>query len=135
CTLCAHLHPPPTSPLFPYTTLFRSKPIEPHHGLVAGISMIVKGPRWSDDEITHVHEHLFAIDGRVGTRAMQDEAKRRLRMTMSGRDFAGQDQLKPRIKTVRDARLATQAWVFEHQHAALGFLRRNQGAGFKQPFI
>src|SRR5690606_34045785 len=83
------------------------KPIKPHHGPVAGISMIVKGPRRSDDESAHGHEQLFAVDGRVGPGAMVAEAKRRLRMTMSGRDLAGQDQLKPRIKTVRDARLTT----------------------------
>jgi hypothetical protein len=49
---------------------------------------------------------------------------------MRRRHLARHDELQPRIQRLRDARLATQRRVLENQYAPLGFLGRDQLAGF-----
>jgi hypothetical protein len=49
---------------------------------------------------------------------------------MGGRDLAGQDHLDAGKHRVGGARFAGQRRVFKDQHAALGFLRADQAAGF-----
>ncbi len=52
-------------------------------------------------------------------------------MAMRFSDFAGQDQLHAGEQRVGDARLAAHAGVFQHQHAALGFLGADHATGFQ----
>ena len=51
---------------------------------------------------------------------------------MAGRDLARQDHLQTAVETLRDLRLAADAGILEHEHAALGFLGRQQAAGFHE---
>ena len=74
------------------------EPIEPYHRLIAIVPVIVPGPRWRNHEIPFVHERLFALYRRVRAIAFDDEAQRRLRVSVRRGDFAGQDKLKTGIQ-------------------------------------
>src|SRR5258706_2278714 len=92
--------------------------VHPYHRLVAGVAVVVEGPRGRDDEIARPHGGALAVDRRVGARALDDEAQRRLRMAVAGRDLARQDELQPRVQALRDARLAPPAGGLRGQHPA-----------------
>jgi hypothetical protein len=49
---------------------------------------------------------------------------------VGGRDIAGHHHLHAGIERRGDFRLPAQAGIFQHQHAPLGFFRRDQLAGF-----
>ncbi len=80
-----------------------------------------------------MHAHALAVDSGVGPRAFDDQPQRRLRVPVTRRNFAGEDQLPAGVKRVGDRRLAGNARVLENQHAAYRFLRRDQAAGLHQP--
>jgi hypothetical protein len=109
------------------------QPVEPDHGAVRVIAVVVEGPRRRDDEVARVHGDLFAVHRGVGAVAVQDEAQRGLRVAVRRRDLAWQDQLQSGVQAVRDAGASAQAGVFQHQHAALGLARRDELAAFLQP--
>ena len=48
-------------------------------------------------------------------------------------NFARQDELQACVQTVGDPGLSPQAWIFKHQHPALGLLRRDQPSRFLDP--
>jgi hypothetical protein len=56
--------------------------------------------------------------------------KRGLRMAVGRSDLARQDQLQARIERVGYAGTGPAGRGFEDQHAPLGFLRRDDAAGF-----
>ena len=37
------------------------KPVEPHHRLITEITVIMKGPRWRDDEVAPMHGRALAV--------------------------------------------------------------------------
>ena len=106
--------------------------IEPDDRHVAGISMIVKRPRRRDDEIAGMHRRALAVDGRIRAVAFDDKAQRRLAVPMARRDLTGKNELQSRVERMRDRRRAAQSRILQHEHAPLGFLCRDQRAGFEQ---
>ena len=78
------------------------------------------------------HHGALARDGGIGVLALDHEAQRRRDMAMRRRDLAGQDDLQAGKEAAGDAGFALHAGVFEHQHAALGFLGGDDLAGFHQ---
>ncbi len=102
------------------------EPVHPHHRPVALVAVVVPGPRRRDDEVARLHDRPLAIDGRVGARTLDHEAQRRLAVPVRRRHFAWQDELKPGIERIGDARLALEPRVLQHQHAALGLLGGDQ---------
>ena len=108
------------------------EPVEPDHRLLRLVAVIVPGPGGGDDEIAGLHRGALAVDGGIGAVTLDDEAQRRLRMTMGRRDFAGQDQLQPGKQRAGDRGLPLQSRIFQDQDAALSLLRRDQPAGLHQ---
>jgi hypothetical protein len=53
------------------------------------------GPGRGQDEIARLHREPFAIDGGIGSAALDDESQSGLRVPMLGRDLTWQDQLQP----------------------------------------
>src|SRR5882757_6671618 len=53
-------------------------------------------------------------------------------MAMAWRDFAWQNELQPRIQTVRNRRGPAQARVLQDKHTALGFARADQSSRLQQ---
>jgi hypothetical protein len=104
------------------------EPVKPHHGLAARIAVVVVGPRRGDDEIARPHHRALAVDRRIGSRPLDDEAQRRLRVAVARRDLAGQDQLQPGVQALRDARFAAHAGVLEDQDAPHRLSRGDQRA-------
>src|SRR5699024_12834897 len=73
--LFSRLPPPPRSTLFPYTTLFRSKPLHSHNSYLSiwksshhlSITFICNkcdGSRFSDSKITRSEEHTSELQSR-----------------------------------------------------------------------
>ena len=54
------------------------KAIEPEHGVITFVSVIMPGHRGCDDEVTWRHVRALAVNGSEGTFALDDEAQRRL---------------------------------------------------------
>jgi hypothetical protein len=106
--------------------------VEPDHGLVARIAMVVIGPRRRQDEIARVHGGALAIDGRVGAAAFDDEPQRGGGMTMATCRFARKNELQPGVQAVGDLRRAAKAGILQHEHPPLRFLRREQPSRFHQ---
>ena len=106
--------------------------VHPYHRLVAGIAVVMPGPRRRDDEITRPHRGALAVDRGVGARALDDEAQRRLRMAVARRDLGWQDELQPGVQALRDARLAAHPRVLEDQHAPHRLLGADQLASLHQ---
>ena len=102
--------------------------IQPEDRLLAWVAVVVPGHRWGDDEITLVHDGLFAVDGGVCAAAFQHEAQGGLGVAVGGRHFTGEHQLDAGVEVRGDAGLAAQARIFQHQNTALGFLGGDQTA-------
>jgi hypothetical protein len=95
----------------------------------AVVAVIVPGPARGNDEVARHHGCAFTVDCRISATAMDDEAQRRLHVAVGRRDLARQNQLQSGIERLRHAGVAGQRGVLEHEHAAHGFLGRDQGAG------
>ncbi len=108
------------------------EPVEPHHRLLAEIAVVVPSPGWGDDEIAGRHHGPLARDRGIGVLALDDKAQRRGDVAVGGRDLARQDDLHAGEQAAGDAGFARHAGIFEHQHAALGFLGGDDLAGFHQ---
>ncbi len=67
--------------------------IEPDHRLGALVLMVVPHPARRQHQITLVDGVLFSFDDGIDAVALHDEAQRGRGVTMSGRDFAGQNVL------------------------------------------
>src|SRR5437899_9175606 len=83
--VCYSLHrPPPTSTLFPYTTLFRSHPLAGAGEIGGGDEAVVAGPD-DDDVVRPGHDDPFA-----GPRALQyvDRKSTRLNSSHLGISYA-----------------------------------------------
>jgi hypothetical protein len=93
--------------------------------------MVVPGHRRRDDEVARLHRGALAVDGGVGALAFEHEAQRRLAVAMRRRNIARDDHLNAGKQRGRDPGLAAQAGILQHQHAPLGFLGRDQLAGFR----
>ena len=106
--------------------------VEPDHGRVARIAVIVKSPRRRDDEVSGMHRRALAVDRGIRAFAFDDEAQRRLRVPVARRDLAGKDELQPRVEAMSDRRGATQARILEDEHATLGFARADQASGLHE---
>ena len=94
--------------------------------------MIVIRPRRRENEVARVHHRPLPFDRRVGAGPLHDEAEGGGGVTMGRSHFAGQNQLEAGIQALCDAGLSAQARVLEHEHAALGFLCRQQAAGLEK---
>src|SRR6516162_4312652 len=108
------------------------KPVEPNHRLRRFVTVIVPSPRRGDDKIARLHRSALAVDGGVGAMALDDEAQRRLRMTMGRRHLARQNQLQPGKQRAGDRGLPRQSRVFQDQDAALGLMSSNYPARLHQ---
>src|SRR6185436_2744131 len=100
--------------------------VHPYHGLIPRVAVVVPGPRRGDDEVARAHRGALAIDRGIGTRALHDEAQRRLGMTVARCDLARQDELQAGVEALRHARLAAHARVLEDEHAPDRFLRGDE---------
>ena len=107
------------------------EPVEPEHRLVGVIAVIVPGHVGRDDEVARRHRRALAVDAGVRAFAFQHEAQRRLRMAVRARHLVRHDELHAGIERGGDLGLPAQAGIFQDQHAALGFLGRDQAAGFQ----
>ena len=103
--------------------------VEPDDRIAAVVAVVVVRPRRRDDEVAEAHRRPLAVDGRVRAFAVEDEAKRRLRVPVRGRHFAGQDELQAGVDRLRQARLAAQGGVLEHEDAPLGLLGGDEPPG------
>jgi hypothetical protein len=90
--------------------------------------MVVPGPARRDDEVAGLHGGALAAHRGVGAAAIHDEAQRRLHMPVRRRHLARHDELQAGVERLRDRRAAGQGWVLQHQHAAHGFLGRDEAA-------
>ena len=96
------------------------------------VAVVVPGPGRGDDEIARLHRGALAVDRGIGAVPLDDEAQRRLRVAMRRRDLARHDQLQPGEQRAGDRRLAAEAGVHQHQHAARRLLRGDQAARLHQ---
>ena len=103
--------------------------VEPHHRFLRGVAVVVDGPVRRQHEVARRHDGLLAVDLGVGALAVEDEADRRRRVAMRRRDLARQDELQAGVERLRDARLAAQQRILQHQHAARRLLGGDDGAG------
>jgi hypothetical protein len=67
--------------------------VEPNHGCRALVFMVVERPTRRQHEVALVHHIAFTVDGRVGAFAVHNESQGGRRVTVSGRNLAGQDVL------------------------------------------
>ena len=104
--------------------------VEPDHRLLRGVAVVVDGPVRRQHEVARRHDGLLAVDLGVGALAVEDEADRRRGVAVRRRDLARQDELQAGIERLRDARLAAQHRILQHQHAARRLLGGDDGAGF-----
>ena len=109
--------------------------VEPHHRLLAGIAVVVRRPVGGDDEVAMRHHGLLAFDRGIGALAVEHEADRGGRVLMHVGDLAGQNELDAGEQRIGDARLAGLAGIFQHQHAALGFLGADHVAGLHHQLL
>src|SRR4029450_4275333 len=58
------------------------------------IDMVVPCPIGLGEKIARIHNHGLAIGGRVGSAAFDDEAQRRVGVSVGRRCFSGEDDLK-----------------------------------------
>ena len=108
------------------------KAVDPDHGLVIFLPMIMPRPVRRDDEIAALHQRALASHRSIAHVAFQHETQRGSRMAMRGGDLSGQNELHARIHGGGDARSARHGGVFKHQHAALRFFGGQQCARFHQ---
>ena len=106
--------------------------VEPDDGLLARIAVVVERPRRRDDEVTRMHGGPLTVDGGICAFAFDDKAQRRLAVTVTRRNLAGQDQLQAGVQAVGDRRRAAQTRVLHHQHAPLSFTGGDEAAGLHQ---
>ncbi|KAG1252272.1 hypothetical protein G6F65_017987 [Rhizopus arrhizus] len=67
-------------------------------GAVFGHAVLVPGAVGRQHEIVRAQRHLVAVDHGVGALAFHDEAQRRMRMLVRGRQFSGLHHLQARIQ-------------------------------------
>ena len=67
------------------------EPVEPDDGLLARIAVVVKRPRWRDDEVARMHGGPLTVDSGIRAFAFDDKAQRRLGVAVARRNLAGQD--------------------------------------------
>ena len=94
--------------------------------------MVVKRPRWRDDEVARMHGGPLTVDGGIRAFTFDDKAQRRLGVAVARRNLAGQDQLQAGVQTVGDRRRAAQSRVLHHQHTPLRFAGGDEAAGLHQ---
>jgi hypothetical protein len=102
------------------------KRIEPDHRRIAKMTMVVPAPTRGKYEIARPHRHALALDSRVGAFALDNEAQRIGRMPVGGRDLAGLDHLHAAKERICNVSGTGQPGIFQHEHAPLGLLRRNE---------
>ena len=103
--------------------------VEPDHRLFRLVAVVMGGVARRDDKVAGPHDGLLALDLGIGALAVEDEADRRRGVAVRRRDLARHDELEPGIERLRDARLAAQRRVLQHQHPARRLLRADQRAG------
>ena len=106
--------------------------VHPDDRFVGLVLMIVPLQRRRQHEIARIHFQPLAVHGRGRAFAFEHETQRALAVAVLRRDFARQDELDAGIERMRDRGLVGQAGIFQHQHAALGFLGGDQLAGLEQ---
>src|SRR6266508_1022030 len=72
-----------------------------------------------EDQIAVFHHHFLAVDVGVGAVTLEDEAKRRHRVPMRRRDFAGLDQLKRKQDGVTGHLRFGYPWIHETDDPSL----------------
>lgn len=100
--------------------------VEPDHGGVALVGVVVPVPAGGEEQVAGGHEDPFAVDRGPGAVAFEDEAEGVGGVPVGLRGLAGQDDLQARVEGVDRGRGVGQAGVDEHQDPSFGFL---QGQG------
>src|SRR5690606_32095644 len=102
------------------------EPVEPDHGAIGRVAVVVPGARRRDDEIALLHRRALAVDAGIGARTVDHEAQRRLAVSMGGRDLARHHELEAGVEAGGDPALPSQARVLEDQYPSLGLARADQ---------
>ena len=103
--------------------------VEPDHDALGFLAVVVPGPGRRHDEIAGLHVGALAVHRGVGALALDDEAERRLRVPVRGRDLAALDELDRAGQRVGGAVLERR--IVEHQHAAVRFGRADDIGGLQ----
>jgi hypothetical protein len=74
--------------------------VEPNHGLLALVSVVVPLPLGCEDDIPGLHVEFVALDGGEGAGALDDETQGKGIVPVGGRDFAGVDELETSVDGV-----------------------------------
>src|SRR6266508_2852637 len=75
--------------------------VEPQYRLLRIVGVIVPGELGRENQITGLHDALLAVDRRVSTVALNNEAQRRRRVAVRSRVLAGLDVLEGNLDRVR----------------------------------
>src|SRR3546814_2617769 len=100
--------------------------VQPDHGPIGLIAVVVPLPPWSEDQIERLHHSFFTIDRCESPAPLKHETQGAFRVSMAWRDFAGQDQLQSGIQARNDGRLAYEARILENEHASFCLLGADQ---------
>ena len=106
--------------------------VEPDHRAVGRVAVVVKRPGRGEHKVTGAHDRVLPVHRRVGALPFDDEPQRGRRMLVSGRDFAGEDELQPGVEVHGGGRRRPQAGVHQHQHPTFGLLGGDDLTGTHQ---
>jgi hypothetical protein len=96
--------------------------VQPDDRRCSEMAVVVPGPAGREHEVARPHGNALALNRGVGAFALDDESQCIGRVSVSGRDLAGLDDLQSAIDRAGDVAGARQSRVFQHEDAALGFL-------------
>ena len=84
----------------------------------AAVPVVVNDSARHDDEAARLHGGAFTVHSGLRALPFDDKTQRTLGVAVAGRDFARQNDPKPRRQRPGDARLPAQRRVFRDQHPA-----------------
>ena len=107
--------------------------IQPNHGFVAIVSMLMPQARWREDQITSGHQAFLALHGGVCALTFNHHSNRIGRMAVRGSQLTGQKQLHAQINGGTGLHLLqAMPRIGKHQNAALGFFDGRDLSGLHQ---